>query len=150
MRVIPNVHNTRSRYVFSVGNYASIGSASVPISAYKDLWVRLAEAWKGHLAVAGYDIMSEPHNLPGGVPTWEKASQAAVDGIRSRDTFRPTWVCGYNKRRGYINGVFCFVANHQRAWITGADNVGYMTHVYYGPGPGYKMTYNEAVAYWKS
>jgi hypothetical protein len=42
------------------------------------------------------------------------------------------------------------VANHPRAWISGADNVGYVSHAYYGPGPSYRMTYDEAVAYWKN
>ena len=148
MRVIPNVHNY-GYYAFSLSDYRTLGSASVPISAYKDLWVRLAEAWRDHPAVAGYDIMNEPHNLPGRIPTWEKASQAAVDGIRSRDANTRIWVAGYNTRAGYYNGLFCFVANHPRAWITGT-NVGYTCHAYYGPGAAYKMTYDEAVAYWKS
>jgi endoglucanase len=148
MKVIPNCHNIRCRYVFSPGNDARIGSTAVPISAYKDLWVRLADAWKDHTAVVGYDIMNDAADTPGGIPTWEKASQAAVNGIRSVDARTRIWVCGYNRRRGYYNNLFCFVANHPSAWITG-DNVGYTCHVYYGPGPGYNRTYDEAVAYWQ-
>jgi aryl-phospho-beta-D-glucosidase BglC (GH1 family) len=148
MRVIPNVHNY-GYYAFSTWDYRSIGSTSVPISAFKDLWVRLAEAWNGHPAIAGYDIMNEPHNLPGGVSTWERTSQAAVEGIRGRDANTRVWVAGYNTRPGYKNGLFCLVANHPRAWIVGA-NVDYTTHCYYGPGAAYKLTYEEAVAYWAS
>jgi hypothetical protein len=149
MRVIPNVHNNRGSYFFGASDYQNIGSASVPVGAFKDLWVRLAAAWKDHPAVVGYDIMNEPHNLPGGIPTWERASQAAVNGIRSRDATTRVWVAGYNKRTGYKNGLFCFVANHPKPWLTGS-RVGYTCHVYYGPGTGYKMTYDEAVAYWQS
>ncbi len=149
MQVIPNVHTYGGLYAFTAWNYRPLGSTSVPISAYKDLWVRLAAAWNGHPAIAGYDIMNDVLDLPGGIPTWEQASQAAVDGIRSRDANTRIWVCGYHARAGYYNGLFCFVANHPRAWITGA-NVGYTCHVYYGPGSLYKMTYDEAVAYWKS
>jgi Cellulase (glycosyl hydrolase family 5) len=148
MKVIPNVHNY-GKYAFSAFNSQTIGSASVPISAFKDLWVRLAGAWKDHPAINGYDIMGEPHSLPGGIPTWEKASQAAVDGIRGVDANTRVWVAGYNTRPGYKNGLFCFVANHPSAWISGT-NVGYTCHVYYGPGAAYKLTYDEAVAYWKS
>jgi len=148
MAVIPNVHNY-GYYAFTASDYQTIGSTSVPVSAFRDLWVRLARAWKDHPAVVGYDIMIEPYNLPGGVPTWERASQAAVNGIRSRDATTRIWVHGYNKRPGYYNNLFCFVANHPRAWITGT-RVGYTCGVYYGPGAGYKMTYDEAVAYWKS
>jgi hypothetical protein len=149
MKVIPNVHNF-GHYAQTALNYQPLGSRSVPISALKDLWVRLAQAWKDHGAIASYDIMNEPHTLPGGVPTWEQASQAAVEGIRSVDATRRIWVVGYNKRKGFNNGLFCFVANHPRAWISGADNVGYVSHAYYGPGPSYRMTYDEAVAYWKN
>jgi aryl-phospho-beta-D-glucosidase BglC (GH1 family) len=148
MRVIPNVHNY-GKYAVSAFSYPTLGSTALPIGAYRDLWVRLAEAWKDHPAVAGYDIMGEPHSLPGGIPTWEKASQAAVEGIRSTDATTRIWVAGYNTRPGYKNGLFCFVANHPRAWIT-APRVGYTCHAYYGPGAAYKLSYAEAVAFWQS
>jgi aryl-phospho-beta-D-glucosidase BglC (GH1 family) len=148
MKVIPNVHNY-GYYALTAFNYQTIGSASVPISAFKDLWVRLAEAWKDHPAVVGYDIMNEPKDLPGGIPTWERASQAAVNGIRSRDATTRIWVCGFNTHPQLYNNLFCFVANHPKPWITGS-RVGYTCHVYYGPGTGYKLTYEESVAYWKS
>jgi hypothetical protein len=148
MRVIPNVNSYGSKYYFSAWSSGVLGSTRVPISAYKDLWVRLAEAWNGHPAIAGYDIYNDVLNLPGGVPTWERASQAAVDGIRTRDANTRVWVPGYQARPGYKNGLFCFVANHPRAWITGT-NVGYTSHAYYGPGSLYELTYEKAVAYWQ-
>jgi aryl-phospho-beta-D-glucosidase BglC (GH1 family) len=149
MRVIPNLNAYGGKYYFSAWSSGVLGSTRLPISAYKDLWVRLAEAWNGHPAIAGYDIYNDVLDLPGGVPTWEKASQAAVDGIRSRDATTRIWVCGYHARPGYKNALFCFVANHPRAWITGT-NVGYTAHAYYGPGSLYTMSYDEAVAYWQS
>jgi aryl-phospho-beta-D-glucosidase BglC (GH1 family) len=148
MQVIPNLNAYGGKYYFSAFSSGVLGSTRVPISAYKDLWVRLATAWQGHSAIAGYDIYNDVLNLPGGVPTWEKASQAAVDGIRSVDANTRVWVPGYHSRPGYYNALYCFVANHPRAWITGA-NVGYSCHAYYGPGSSYKMSYDEAVAYWK-
>jgi hypothetical protein len=150
MKVIPNLHTFGCTYAFTAFNNQTIGSASVPISAYKDVWARLAAAWKDHPAVVGYDIMSDAlMTNTGGVPTWERASQAAVNGIRSRDTTTRVWVCGYNRRTGYYNNLFCFVANHPKPWITGR-RVGYTSHAYYGPGTGYKMTYEECVAHWQS
>jgi aryl-phospho-beta-D-glucosidase BglC (GH1 family) len=148
MKVIPNLHTFGGRYYFSVGDSHILGSTYVPISAYKDVWTRLAQAWNGHPAVVGYDIYNDVLHLPGDVPTWEKASQAAVDGIRSSDATTRIWVCGYQVRPGYYNGLYCFVANHPTPWISGT-NVGYTTHVYYGPGNGYKMSYDETVAYWQ-
>jgi aryl-phospho-beta-D-glucosidase BglC (GH1 family) len=149
MRVIPNVNSYGGLYAFTAWNYRPLGSTSVPISAYKDLWVRLAEAWKDHPAIAGYDIMNDVLDLPGGIPTWERASQAAVEGIRTRDATTRVWVPGYHARPGYKNGLFCFVANHPTPWITGA-NIGYTAHVYYGPASLYEMTYDGTVAYWQS
>jgi aryl-phospho-beta-D-glucosidase BglC (GH1 family) len=149
MRVIPNVNTYGGKYYFSAWSSGVLGSTRVPISAYKDLWVRLAEVWNGHPAIAGYDIMNDVFNLPGGIPTWERASQAAVDGIRTRDDNTRIWVAGWLARPGYKNGLFCFVANHPRAWITGT-NIGYTAHAYYGPGSLYDLTYDGAVAYWQS
>jgi len=149
MKVIPNLNTYAGKYAFYPWDYRPIGSRSVPIGAYADLWVRLAEAWNGHPAIAGYDIMNDVFDLPGGIPTWEKASQAAVDGIRTRDANTRIWVAGWLTRPGYKNALFCFVANHPRAWISGT-NVGYTAHVYYGPGAQFKLSYNEAVAYWES
>jgi Cellulase (glycosyl hydrolase family 5) len=149
MRVIPNVHTYGARYYFGAFSYGVLGSTRVPISAYKDLWVRLAGAFSGHPAINGYDIFNDVLGLPGGVPIWERASQAAVDGIRSVDANTRIWVPGYHARAGYKNGLYCFVANHPQPWITGA-NVGYTTHVYYGPGVFYELTYDQAVAYWRS
>jgi hypothetical protein len=147
MRVIPSLQNYGA-YFFGEQDYKDIGSSELPISAYKDLWSRLAAAWKDHPAVVGYDIMNEPYDLPGGVTTWEKASQAAVSAIRGRDATTRIWVSGYHKREGYAPGLFCFVANHPRPWITGRW-VGYTSHAYYGPGAGYPNLYDEVVAFWE-
>jgi hypothetical protein len=146
MRVIPSVQNYGA-YYFGEQNYKDIGSPELPISAYRDLWSRLAGVWKDHPAVVGYDIMNEPYDLPGGVPTWEKASQAAVNGIRNRDANTRVWVSGYHRRDGYASGLYCFVANHPRPWIVGR-RVGYTSHAYYGPGAGFPNLYDDVVAYW--
>jgi len=147
MRVIPSVQNYGA-YYFGEQDYKDIGSSELPISAYKNLWNRLAGAWKDHPAVAGYDIMNEPYDLPGGIPTWEEASQAAVNGIRRRDANTRIWVSGYHTRDGYASGLFCFVANHPRPWIVGR-RVGYTCHAYYGPGAGFPNLYDDVVAYWE-
>ena len=67
----------------------------------------------------------------------------------SRDANRRIWVPGYNTRTGYANNLFCFVANHPRAWISGT-NVGYTCHVFYGPGPLFAYPYDDVLAYWSS
>jgi aryl-phospho-beta-D-glucosidase BglC (GH1 family) len=147
MHVIPSLQNYGA-YFFGAQDYKTIGSPELPISAYKSFWNQLARVWKDHPAVVGYDIMNEPYDLPGGIPTWEKASQAAVNGIRSRDANTRIWVSGYHKRQGTGHGLYAFVLNHPRPWITGT-NFGYTSHAYYGPGAAYPNFYDDAVAYWE-
>jgi len=75
-KIILDMHN--------YGRYKGklIGSAEVPYKAYADVWRKLAETFKGHPALFGYDIMNEPHSTKG---LWPGAAQAAVDAIREVD-----------------------------------------------------------------
>ncbi len=61
-----------------------IGSAAVPISAFADLWHKVASALAGTPGLAYYDIMNEPHDM-GAANIWPTAAQAAVNAIRSVD-----------------------------------------------------------------
>jgi aryl-phospho-beta-D-glucosidase BglC (GH1 family) len=65
------------------GEFA-IGSAVVPVSAFADLWTKLATALKGTPGLGYYDIMNEPYNM-GDATVWPTAAQAAVDAIRGVD-----------------------------------------------------------------
>ncbi len=71
-----------------------------------------------------------------------------MNGIRSRDANTRIWVSGYHKRQGTGHGLYAFVLNHPRPWITGT-NFGYTSHAYYGPGAGYPNLYDDVVAYWQ-
>lgn len=75
-KIILDMHN--------YGRYKGklIGSPEVPYKAYADVWRKLAEEFKGHPALLGYDIMNEPHSTNG---LWPGAAQAAVDAIREVD-----------------------------------------------------------------
>lgn len=68
-----------------------IGSAAVPYAAYAKAWRQLAELFRGHPALHGYDIMNEPHDTEG---HWPVAAQAAVDAIRQVDSQTPIFVEG--------------------------------------------------------
>ncbi|MFM9776307.1 cellulase family glycosylhydrolase, partial [Streptomyces galilaeus] len=56
------------------------GSSVVPKEMFKDVWKRIALAFKDYNNVYGFDIMSEPHNMWGF--SWPNSAQAAIDGIR--------------------------------------------------------------------
>ena len=75
-KVILDMHN----YARYKGNL--IGSPQVPYAAFAEVWRKLADEFKDHPALLGYDIMNEPHSTKG---LWRAAAQAAVDAIREVD-----------------------------------------------------------------
>lgn len=71
--------------VLDVHNYGSyrgyaIGSPEVPVSAFTDLWLRLAAEFKDE-SVAAFGLMNEPAKLPIGL--WATIAQTTVDAIRN-------------------------------------------------------------------
>lgn len=86
MSAIIDVHN----YGMYRGDI--LGSAKVPLSAYKDLLSRIAGRWHNSAGLHGYDLMNEPHDDAD--VGWPKAAQAGIDGVRSVDTARPIYVEG--------------------------------------------------------
>lgn len=74
----------RMYLIVDIHNYASyygkkIGSATVPIKTFSDLWQRLAREFGDDNAVI-FGLMNEPNNISPGL--WAAAAQAAVDAIR--------------------------------------------------------------------
>ena len=71
--------------ILDLHNYARrgddvIGSDSLPIAAFADVWRRLAERYKARDGVV-FGLMNEPHDMK--TEDWAKASQAAIDSIRA-------------------------------------------------------------------
>jgi len=94
-RVILDMHNYGRRHG------STIGSDEVPISAYRDVWSKLAQEFEGHPGVLGYDIMNEPHGLPGGSEQWVEMAQEAILGIREHDTSTWLFIEGYSYSNGH-------------------------------------------------
>ncbi|HSD40165.1 MAG TPA: glycoside hydrolase family 5 protein [Rhodocyclaceae bacterium] len=57
-----------------------VGSASLPNSAFADLWTRLATRYKGNARVI-FALMNEPHDMSS--ETWLAAANAAISAIRA-------------------------------------------------------------------
>nr|WP_183167722.1 glycoside hydrolase family 5 protein [Azomonas macrocytogenes] len=86
-KTLDMAHQHGQKVILDMHNYARykdnlIGSKKVPYEAYANVWRKLAETFKDHPAVYGYDIMNEPHDTQG---LWPKAAQVAVDAIREVD-----------------------------------------------------------------
>lgn len=73
LTLLLDVHN------FGVYNKKLIGSKEVPISAFVDLWSRLAERYRKNSFVA-FGLMNEPYLHK--ADAWAEISQAAIYGIR--------------------------------------------------------------------
>jgi len=70
-----------------------VGDAQIPVSAFADVWSKLATAYVSESTIYMYDLMNEPHDMP--VPTTTSnynttatvtlMYQAAIDAIRTVD-----------------------------------------------------------------
>ncbi len=120
-----------------------IGSSSLPIFTFQDFWTKLADVLAGHVGLAGYDIMNEPHDLGTGV--WPMAAQAAVNGIRSVDMSTTIYVEGTQWASAYYWSSY----NSDLLLDDPANKLIYEAHLYFdGNGSGaYTQTYDQQGAY---
>jgi len=121
-KVLLDIHN------FGRYNATPIGSGSVPITAFVDLWTRLATIFSAHPGLEGYDIMNEPHDMPTNA-TWPQAAQAAVNAIRKIDMEAPIYVEG----DGWSNAADWLRGRHLNSQLSiqdPADKIIYSAHLY--------------------
>lgn len=80
----PTGVNANGVYLLGTNAPTSMGGSTVGGTmneCYADLWSRLATYFLSRPNV-WFDIMNEPHDLPGGANDWKIASRAAVEAIR--------------------------------------------------------------------
>jgi endoglucanase len=150
LRVVLDMHNYGGYYLSNgtVGVRRAIGSAELPVGAFKDVWARLAWAFAGDPSVWAFDLMNEPVDLPASAKRsapklWELASQTAVDVIRRTGDKRLVMVGGYQ-----WSGMRSWAANHPTAWIKdSARNTAYEAHQYWNSNnSGVYLGYDEELA----
>jgi endoglucanase len=89
MTVILDCHNFGSGF----GSKLNDPAGNVTSAIFADLWTKLATELLGNRAIAGFDIMNEPNNMPS--PTaWPDAAQAAITAIRAVDKVTAIYVEG--------------------------------------------------------
>ena len=124
-----------------------LGTDALPAAALADVWRRLASVFRSEHGIWGYGLMNEPHDLPGprsGAPTWERASQQAVDAVRAVDSRTQVIVAGTAWSRAAD-----WKRTHPRPWIDDpAGAVRYEAHQYFDrDGSGtYSRDYQDEVA----
>jgi aryl-phospho-beta-D-glucosidase BglC (GH1 family) len=154
MQVIVDLHNygrynSRWSQQVALGYVAPnsgdvIGSGTVPISAFVDLWTRLAAALKGTPGLDYYDIMNEPYSM-GGTNVWPSAAQAAVNAIRTVDMDPTILVEGTQ----WASARWWLRDNGTLHVTDPANKLLYEAHLYFdSDGSGtYSQTYAQSGAY---
>lgn len=119
LQVILDLHN--------YGRYYNVPLAESDAAMFADVWSKLAERFGSHPALYGFELMNEPHDMPGGGAAWNKLAQAATNAIRTRTTKPWVLVPGYgwqaarfwqdNNKALHVNDV--------------ANKVIYSAHIYF-------------------
>jgi endoglucanase len=118
LKVVLDLHN--------YGRYESqlIGSKSVPDTAFKDIWFKLANEFKNDSTVFAYGLMNEPHDTNG---LWHKVAQSGVDGIRKVDSNKTIYVGG----DGWSGAMSWPDQNPHPFVIDPKSNIVYEAHIYF-------------------
>ncbi|QQS52202.1 MAG: glycoside hydrolase family 5 protein [Bacteroidota bacterium] len=82
MLVIPDMHNYGRRKIN--GTSFLIGSSSLPVAAYTDVWKKLATVFSSYQNIWAYGIMNEPYEMLKEHP-WSAIAQKTIDAIRTVD-----------------------------------------------------------------
>lgn len=83
IKVIIDLHQFGRFYLGEsdgLGHAISIGAPQVPLSAFIDVWTRLARTYDKNPAVIGFDLMNEPAAIT--PAAWHRYSQATVTALR--------------------------------------------------------------------
>jgi hypothetical protein len=151
LQVILDLHNFGAYYMWNgtEGVRRPVGSRKVSIANFADFWRRLSETFKDDPGVF-YALMCEPVEMKGkgdlpAAGVWEKASQAALDAIRSNGDNKLVLVAGYR-----WSPAADWDKIHDNAWIADpANNFLYEAHHYWDRDQSgrYFKTYDEEVAW---
>jgi endoglucanase len=143
MKVILDVHNYGRYYFPGEKEGHIIGTERVPVSAYADLWRKIALAVKDETAVYAYGLMNEPHDL-GNETRWPVAAQAAINAIREVDSKTLISLAGDNwsSSRNWRNGPNETLNEKVR---DAANNMMFEAHCYFDKdnSGSYKMNYDD-------
>lgn len=139
MDVILDNHNY-GRY-----NGIALGAIGGPTSAdLADFWKKIAIELKDYPALAGYDLMNEPHSLPASV-SWKQIAQAATDAIRSVDMENIIYVegTGWSGAHSWMKFNADLIINDP------ANKIIYQAHQYFDRDSSgkYLNSYDEEGAY---
>jgi len=147
LRVIVDMHNYAGYYVQRNGHGVrrDLGAPGM-LRAFANVWHRLGRSFRATLGLVGFDLMNEPVDVSsrGGLSpeaVWRKASQAAVEAIRSAGNRKVLLVEGYDWA-----GAQVWPQQNPVPWIHDpAHNIRYEAHQYFDIDHSgtYSQTYDQ-------
>ncbi len=119
MKVIIDLHN--------FGRYYGHALSMQEANQLADVWTKLAFTLKDEPGLYGYELMNEPHDLPGGSKTWADIVGFVITEIRKVDQKTLVLIPGYEwqsvRNWSKINPHFP---------LSGLDdNIAYSSHIYF-------------------
>lgn len=119
VQVILDLHN--------YGRYYNVPLTESDTAVFADVWAKLAAQFGSHPALYGFELMNEPHDMPGEGKTWNTLAQAATNAIRSKTTKPWVLVPGY----GWQAARFWKNNNTDLRVTDPANKVIYTAHIYF-------------------
>lgn len=92
-----------------------------------DAWRKIATVFKDHPALYGYEIMNEPHDLPGGNTDWQFMAQEVTNAIRDVDKTHVIIIPGYD----WQSAARWRNTNENLTISDPSNNILYSAHVYF-------------------
>lgn len=78
-----------------------LGDGTLTTAHLNHVWTQLATTYAPYAPTVSYDIMNEPHDMPGDGPTWTVFAQSCVNAIRVVDPNAEIIVEGYHFANTY-------------------------------------------------
>lgn len=118
-KIIIDLHN--------FGRYYEVPLTTGDSDKLADVWTKLAAILKNYPSVYGYELMNEPHDLPGGSDSWAKIAQTVTTAIRTVDNQNIIFIPGYTWQNAQN-----WTRNNPHILISDPDNkVIYTSHIYF-------------------
>jgi endoglucanase len=98
-RVLDSAQSAGQQVIIDLHNYGRYYGSPLTTSdgpKFANLWEQLARALSDHPALYGYELMNEPHDLPGNGPAWATLAQIGTDAVRRADQRAWVLVPGYS------------------------------------------------------
>lgn len=119
MQVIIDLHN--------FGRYYGSPLTKETSNMLSDVWTKLALQFRNFPGLYGYELMNEPHDLPGGSNSWAKIAQDVTLAIRIVDHKSAILIPGYNWQNAQN-----WSTNNSHILISDPyKNVIYSSHIYF-------------------